>query len=130
MVLSEREQRLLQEIEDALSTEDPRFVAHVGSARPRRPARTVGVLSVLGVVLGVAVVIAGVTRGGGWGTAVGVVGFVLIIGSCLAGVVAVRGRRKTGLRSIPCHPASSRRGRSRGLRARMARRLRRRFEQN
>jgi hypothetical protein len=129
MPLSEREQRLLQEIEQALSTEDPGFVAKVSYARPRRPARTVG-LCVVGVVLGVAVLIAGLTSAGGWGTAVGVLGFVLIVGSCLAGVIAVRGRRKTRLRSIPSDPASSRNAKARGLRTRMERRLHRRFDQN
>jgi hypothetical protein len=116
--LAEREQRLLQEIEHALSAEDPRFVASVRSARPRRGTRTVGVLCVVGVLVGLAVVLAGLASGGGLGTAVGVLGFVLIVGSCLAAVIAVRGRKKPRLRSVPPQPASSRSARSQGLRAR------------
>jgi hypothetical protein len=130
MPLSEREQRLLQEIEHALSTEDPSFVAKVSSARPRRLSRPVGMSCVVGVVLGVAVLIAGLTSPGGWGTAIGVLGFVLIVGSCLAGVIAMRGRGKTRLRSIPSDPASSRNAKAQGLRTRMERRLHRRFDQN
>jgi hypothetical protein len=130
MPLSEREQRLLQEIEHALSTEDPGFVAKVSSARPRGPARAVGVFCVVGVVVGLAVVIAGLTGGGGWGTAVGVLGFVLIVGSCLAGVGAVRARQKTRLRPMLSDPASSGNAKARGLRTRMQRRLHRRFDQN
>jgi hypothetical protein len=130
MPLSEREQRLLQEIEQALSTEDPRFLASVRWVRPRGRGRTVGVLSVVGVVLGLAVLFAGLGVGGGLGTAVGVLGFVLIVGTCLGGVIAVRGRKKTRLRSIPSHPESSRDARSQGLRARMERRLHRRFDEN
>jgi hypothetical protein len=93
MPLSEREQRLLQEIEQALSTEDPRFVASVRSATPRRGTRTVGVLCVVGVVVGLAVVLAGLASGGGLGTAVGVLGFVLIVGSCPGPVIAVQAAR-------------------------------------
>jgi hypothetical protein len=130
MPLSEREQRLLQEIEQALSTEDPRFVASVRSARPGRGTRTVGVLCVVGVLVGLGVVLAGLASGGGLGTAVGVLGFVLIAGSCLAAVIAVQGRKKPRLRSVPAPPASCRSPSSRGLRARMERRLHRRFDQN
>jgi len=107
MPLSEREQRLLQEIEHALSAEDPRFVVSVSSARPRRGTRTVAVLCVVGVVVGLVVVLAGLASGGGLGTAVGVLGFVLIVGSCLGAVVAVRGRKKPRLRSVPAQPGSS-----------------------
>jgi hypothetical protein len=88
----------LSEIEHALSTEDPRFVASVRWIRPRGRTRS-GVLSVVGVIVGLVVVFAGLASGGGLGTAVGVLGFVLIVGSCLGGVVAVRGRKKTRLRS-------------------------------
>jgi hypothetical protein len=130
MPLSEREQRLLQEIEQTLSTEDPRFVASVRSARPRRGTRTVGVLCAVGVVAGLAVVLAGLASGGGLGTAVGVLGFVLIVGSCLGAVIAVRGRKKPRLKSVPAHPGSSRSAKSQGLRARMERRLHGRFDQS
>jgi hypothetical protein len=130
MPLSEREQRLLQEIEHALSAEDPRLVVSVSSARPRRGTRTVAVLCVVGVLIGLVVVLAGLASGGGLGTAVGVLGFVLIVGSCLGAVVAVRGRKKPRLRSVPAQPGSSRSASSQGLRARMEHRLHRRFDQS
>ena len=58
MPLSEHEQRLLDEIEQALYAEDPKFASSVRSARPRNRARTMLALSVVGVLVGLAVVVA------------------------------------------------------------------------
>lgn len=52
MPLSEREQRMLEELESQLRTEDPRLDTHLRDSRP-------GGLSVRRIVLGVAIAVAG-----------------------------------------------------------------------
>lgn len=52
MPLSEREQRLLEELESQLRTEDPRLDTHLRDSRP-------GGVSVRRIVLGVAIAVAG-----------------------------------------------------------------------
>src|ERR1700712_3665087 len=91
MPLSEHEQRLLDEIEQALYAEDPKFASSVRSARPRNRARLVLALSVVGVLVGLAVVLFGLTANL---ILLGVIGFVLIVGSCVTAASALRGPRQ------------------------------------
>src|SRR5882757_9858037 len=79
MALSEHEQRLLDQIEQALYAEDPKFAANVRSVRRRTLTRRWLPLSILGVIAGLAVVLIGLTVKQ---VALGVVGFVLIVASC------------------------------------------------
>lgn len=76
MPLSEHEQRLLDQMEQALKVEDPKFashmVAHPGRSRFRRRI-TVGVG---GGVVGLALVIVGMATGHIW---LGVVGFAVMV---------------------------------------------------
>lgn len=75
MPLSEREQALLEQMEQALYAEDPRFAAQLArSSTPRRRGRLV--LGALGVVAGLAVVLLGVSTQQVW---VGVVGFLVMV---------------------------------------------------
>ena len=90
MPLSEHEQRLLDEIEQALYAEDPKFASSVRSARPRNRTRMMLALSAVGVVLGLAVVMIGLATNL---IVIGVLGFVLIVGSCVAAASALRGPR-------------------------------------
>ena len=125
MPLSEHEQRLLDEIEQALYAEDPKFAATVRSAR--RPSRTrrTAVLCILGVVLGLCLVLVGLLT---TVIALSVVGFVLVVGSCGYAATALRNHDRTG--SSNPGPSNVRPIRPGGLRGRMEDRLRRRFDEN
>jgi hypothetical protein len=125
MPLSEHEQRLLDQIEQALYKEDPKFATSVRSARPRNRTRTLLVASIAGVLIGLAIVLVGLTRNI---IVMGVVGFVLIVGSCVGAVTALRGPRATGPIGIAGRPADSRSTRPSGLRTKMEDRMKRRFD--
>jgi Protein of unknown function (DUF3040) len=126
MPLSEHEQRLLDEIEQALYAEDPKFASSVRSARPRSRVRMMLALSTVGVLLGLAVVLIGLTANL---IVIGVLGFVLIVGSCVAAASALRGPRQSAAAAIstPSNPTSTRQN---NLRTKMEDRMRRRFEEN
>jgi hypothetical protein len=125
MPLSEHEQRLLDEIEQALYAEDPKFASSVRSARPRNRVRLMLALSVLGVLLGLAVVLIGLTANL---ILVGVLGFVMIVGSCVAAASALRGPRQSAAASLSTSPSAS--NRSSNLRTKMEDRMRRRFDES
>jgi len=126
MPLSEHEQRLLDEIEQALYAEDPKFASSVRSARPRNRARTMLALSVVGVLLGLAVVMIGLTEKL---ILLGVVGFVLMVGSCVAAASALRGPRQNGS-SLAAQAGQARNAKSGSLRTKMEDRMRKRFDEN
>lgn len=126
MPLSEHEQRLLDEIEQALYAEDPKFASSVRSARPRNRARTMLALSVVGVLLGLAVVMIGLTEKL---ILLGVVGFVLMVGSCVAAASALRGPRQNGS-SLAAQAGQARNAKSGTLRTKMEDRMRKRFDEN
>jgi uncharacterized membrane protein YgcG len=124
--LSDHEQRLLDEIEQALYAEDPKFAASVRAARTRSRTRRSAVLCVLGVVAGLALVLVGLITNL---IVLSVIGFVLVVGSCGYAVQVLRGRNRSnagpsgGSGSTP-----SRAPRPGGLKSRMEERLRRRFD--
>jgi Protein of unknown function (DUF3040) len=126
MPLSEHEQRLLDEIEQALYAEDPKFASSVRSARPRNRARTMLALSVVGVLVGLAVVLVGLTANL---ILLGVLGFVLIVGSCVAAASALRGPRQNAPMASQAGEARNNH-KSNSLRTKMEDRMRRRFEEN
>ncbi|MGI8665843.1 MAG: DUF3040 domain-containing protein [Jatrophihabitans sp.] len=125
MPLSEHEQRLLDEIEQALYAEDPKFASSVRSARPRNRVRLMLALSVVGVVVGLAVVLFGLRSNL---ILVGVLGFVLIVGSCFAAASALRGPRTSAATALS-NPQSTQ-GRNNSLRTKMEDRMRRRFDES
>jgi hypothetical protein len=127
MALSEHEQRLLDEIEQALYAEDPKFASSVRSARPRSRTRTHLALSVVGVLAGLAVVIVGLAAKL---VPLGVVGFVLIVGSCVVAATALRGPKSATLNIADVDRSSGGSPKSQGLRGRMEDRMRRRFDEN
>ena len=128
MPLSDHEQRLLDEIEQALYAEDPKFAASVRSARARSRTRRSAVLCGLGVIAGLALVLVGLVTNI---IALSVVGFVLVVGACGYAVQVLRGRGDNSA-SAPAggSGASSRVARPGGLKGRMEDRLRRRFDEN
>jgi hypothetical protein len=122
--LSEHEQRLLEQIEQALYAEDPKFASAVRAGRRSRlHTRRWIILATVGVLAGLAVLLVGLTAKL---IALGVVGFVLIVASCV--YVATMLTSKSSGRNAEVGNAGSKPRRP-GVRSRMEDRLRKRFEQ-
>jgi predicted lipid-binding transport protein (Tim44 family) len=82
MPLSEHEQRLLDQMERALYAEDPKFATSLRSANGVRASRGRAALGVLGVLVGLGLILAGVSS---TMIALGVGGFALmLIGAVIA----------------------------------------------
>lgn len=96
MPLSEYEQRVLQQMEQQLRTEDPKLASDFGS-RPRIDARRILIAVALGVA-GLAGLLGGVTLSWIW---LGVLGFLLM----LAGVMVLLGGGRGHQNSTPRGPA-------------------------
>jgi hypothetical protein len=125
--LSDHEQRLLDEIEQALYAEDPKFAASVRSARTRSRTHRFAVLCIVGVIAGLAMVLVGLVTNV---VALSVIGFALVVGSAGYAVQTLRGRgRRNATPAAPSRPQRQS-GRSGGLKGRMEDRLRRRFDEN
>jgi hypothetical protein len=121
--LSEHEQRLLDEIEQALYAEDPKFASAVRAARGPNRTRRLVLLCSLGIVAGLGLVLIGLIT---TVVALSVIGFVVLVGSC--GYLVQTLRTRSAKSAAPAAAPST--GRSGGLRSRMEERLRRRFEQS
>lgn len=91
MPLDDKEQKILEEIERRFYEEDPDLARAV--QRIERPARVGVRLSILGIIAGLAVVIAYVSV-----TWVAALGFALLVASATSLVNALRAR---GWRSVP-----------------------------
>jgi Protein of unknown function (DUF3040) len=120
--LSDHEQRLLDQIEQALYAEDPKFAASVRSARSRSRTRRSAVLCGLGVIAGLALVLVGLVTNV---IALSVVGFVLVVGACGYAVQLLRGRNAGSPTPTTGSAPGARAG---GIKSRMEDRLRRRFD--
>jgi len=76
MALSDREQQLLEQMERALASEDPKFASALGGSMTNRMAtKSIGI-AVIGVVVGVASLLAAVSLSI---PALGVLGFLAIV---------------------------------------------------
>jgi Protein of unknown function (DUF3040) len=123
--LSEHEQRLLEQIEQALYAEDPKFASAVRSARSKPHTRRWIALAVVGVVAGLGIVLIGLAAKLVF---LGVLGFVLIVASCAYTATMLRGRK--GGASPASGTAAKPAARKSGVRSRMEERLRKRFDEN
>jgi Flp pilus assembly protein TadB len=121
--LSEHEQRLLEQIEQALYAEDPKFASAVRAGRSRLRRRRWIIIATVGVIAGLAVLLVGLTAKL---IALGVVGFVMIVASCV--YVATMLTSKSSGKNSEVGNAGSK-ARRPGVRSRMEDRLRKRFEQ-
>jgi hypothetical protein len=130
MPLSDHEQKLLDEIEQALCAEDPRFASAVRSVGFRSRARRMVLLCSLGILAGLGLVLVGLVSNI---IALSVVGFVLVVASCamLVRTIRPRGGAPVADAARGSGPGRQRKPqpRSDGLRARMEQRLRRRFDE-
>ena len=124
MPLSEHEQRLLDQIEQALYAEDPKFASAVRSARSRSRVRRSVILCVLGVLGGLGLVLVGLVT---QLIVLSIIGFVLVVAACGYAVQSFRHKSPTGIENRPA--TGGRPSRQSGLRTRMEDRLRRRFDE-
>ncbi len=122
MPLSDHEQRLLDQIEQALYAEDPKFASAVRSARSRSRIRRSVVLCVFGVLAGLCLVLVGLVANI---IVLSVVGFVLVVAACGLAVQAFRSKSSSSIDNGPQLKAAK----QTGLRTRMEDRLRRRFDE-
>ena len=99
MPLSEEELRLLEQMERALVEEDPKFASTLRGTSMRRSARRRATLAGLGLAIGIAVLMTGAITNQ---IVVGVLGFVLMLGSATLGLAALRGQQHA-----PPEPAQS-----------------------
>lgn len=77
MPLSEEEQRLLEQMEEALAAEDPKFVSTIRGSSSRTRHKRISLLSTFGFVVGIGVLMAGAIT---TITLVAVAGFVIMLG--------------------------------------------------
>ncbi|MBA2456610.1 MAG: DUF3040 domain-containing protein [Nocardioidaceae bacterium] len=78
MPLSEEEQRLLQQMEQALTAEDPKFASALRGSTLAARSRRHALLAAVGFVLGVVVLMVGAVYAN---TAVSVAGFLVMLGA-------------------------------------------------
>lgn len=89
MPLSEEELRLLEQMERALAAEDPKFVSTLQGRSLGRSARMRTVLAAVAFLAGVALLLGGAMANLWW---LGVVGFLVMLGSAVLGLAAWHGQ--------------------------------------
>lgn len=94
MPLSEHEQRLLEQMERALYAEDPKFATALEGSRLRSHSRKRVIQAVVGFVLGIVLLMAGMIIQGFW--PISVVGFLVMLGCALLAVTSWRNAPKPG----------------------------------
>ncbi len=121
MPLSEHEQRLLEQMEQQLSVEDPKFASAMRGSVARAKARRRIILGALGVLVGLALVLLGVAQGI---IVVGIVGFAVMVAGAWLAITPERRKGPVGAvaadGTTQVHQARGRDGR--GRRGRKARR--------
>ncbi|HEX2706115.1 MAG TPA: DUF3040 domain-containing protein, partial [Candidatus Lustribacter sp.] len=76
MPLSEREQRMLQQMEQALYAEDPQFATRIQRQGAGGPSRRRLAIGALGIIVGLGLVVVGAMNSSVW---VGAAGFALMV---------------------------------------------------
>ncbi len=93
MPLSEEELRLLEQMEQALAQEDPKFVSTLRGSTLERAARMRTVSAATAFVVGIAMLMAGAVAQLTW---LGIIGFVVMLASATIGLASWRGRHAPG----------------------------------
>jgi len=101
--LSEEELRLLEQMERALVEEDPKFASTLRGTTLRQAARRRALLAGFVFAVGIAVLMGGAISG--WWQ-VGIVGFVIMLGSATLGLSALRGQNLAGQQRSGSDPAA------------------------
>jgi DUF3040 family protein len=89
--LSDHEQRILDEIERNLAADDPAFVRHVREGRATRDASRILRLSILGLIIGLALLLGYTTS-----LLLGVLGFLVMLASVVGIVSSARDLASAG----------------------------------
>ncbi|CAB4689910.1 MAG: DUF3040 domain-containing protein [Actinobacteria bacterium] len=93
MPLSEEELRLLEQMERALSEEDPKFASTLRGTSLRRAARRRAIAAGVVFVVGIVIMMTGVVIAL---PPVGIAGFLVMLASAVVGLSAVRGQQTAG----------------------------------
>ena len=93
MPLSEEELRLLEQMERALVEEDPKLASTLRGTSLRRSARRRAILAGACFLLGIAVLMSGAITEKWY---LGIIGFVVMLGSATIAVTALRGQQAAG----------------------------------
>ena len=109
MALSDRELRLLAEMEQALSADDPALVSTLSGTRRRGPGAAIGVVA---LIAGIATLFAGLIA---QVTAVGVVGFVFALVGVIVLANAISAAASNGARQSPFAKRPRRKGFGKGV---------------
>lgn len=105
MPLSEEELRLLEQMERALVEEDPKFASTLRGTSLRRSARRRAIVAGVVFVLGIGMLMGGVMSGNHKvGFAIGIAGFVVMLGSAVVAITAIRGQQAA---SAPVDPRTA-----------------------
>jgi hypothetical protein len=91
--LSEEELRMLEQMERALSEEDPKFASTLRGTSARRAARRRAILAGVVFAVGVGTLLTGAVL---TITPLGVAGFVVMLGAATVGLAALRDRPAEG----------------------------------
>jgi hypothetical protein len=103
--LSEEELRLLEQMERALVEEDPKFASTLRGTSLRRSARRRAIVAGVVFLIGIAMLMGGVMSGkGALGFAIGIGGFVVMLGSATIAIAAIRGQQHA---SAPVDPRTA-----------------------
>lgn len=92
--LSEEEQRLLEQMEEALAAEDPKFVSALRGASSRAHSKRVAILATIAFLAGIAVLMTGAVV---QQTLIAVGGFVVMLGSAYVALTSVKRLREPDL---------------------------------
>ena len=114
MPLSEHEQRMLEQMERALYAEDPKFATALEGSGLRTYTRRRVYQAVVGFLVGIALLMAGMVAQQSW---VSVVGFLVMLGCAVLAVTGWRKAPKPGEQpaaaGAPGAPSARRQGRQR-----------------
>jgi hypothetical protein len=91
--LSEHEQHLLQQMEQALYAEDPKFASQMQGSIARARMRRRILVGVVAVLAGLALVVLGVVNAAVW---LGAIGFALMIGGAVYAITPPKTRAPLG----------------------------------
>jgi len=96
--LSEEELRLLEQMEQALAQEDPKFVSTLRGSSLERVAKLRSIAAAVVFIAGVAMLMGGAMSQQTW---LGVLGFLVMLGSATLGLAAWRGRHAPAPQARP-----------------------------
>ncbi len=114
MALSEREQKLLEQMEQALYAEDPRFAARIRTQSMTRSRQRL-IVGVVGILAGLGLVFLAVLNQVIW---LGAVGFAVMVAAGVYGFAPAKKSGPTGVvtddGAVQAHPAQGKKKRAGG----------------